>query len=54
MHSRMEKNSTNPDIEIIFPHPIKTLDEGEHVNNQDIVKKLNEAIIMLNRLKSAL
>lgn len=54
MNSHMEKNSTNPDIELVFPNPIKTLNEQEHVNNQDLVKKLNEVIVILNRLKSAL
>jgi hypothetical protein len=41
-------------IEIIYPHPIKPLADGEHQNSQDIVKKLNEVIVMLNRLRSAL
>lgn len=50
----MDNTNSTSNIEIVFPHPIKTLDEQEHVNNQDIVKKLNEVIVMLNRLKSAL
>lgn len=50
----MEKDSTRPDVEIVFPHPIKTLDTQEHHNNEELVKKLNEVIVMLNRIKSAL
>lgn len=49
----MNENITQ-NIEIIYPHPIKTLDEGEHQDNKELAKKLNEVIVMLNRLKSAL
>lgn len=47
------QNSTS-NVEIVFPHPIKIFDEQEHHNSQEIVKKLNEVIVMLNHLKSAL
>lgn len=50
----MENENLTADIDIVFPHPIKTLSEQEHFTNTDLVKKLNEVIVMLNRLKSAL
>lgn len=50
----MENENLTADIDIVFPHPIKTLSEQEHYSNVDLVKKLNEVIVMLNRLKSAL
>lgn len=50
----MENEDVTANIEIVFPHPIKTLDEQEHHNTVELAKKLNEVIVMLNRLKSAL
>ncbi len=50
----MGNQNSTADIEIVFPHPIKTLDTQEHRNNDEVVKKLNEVIVMLNRIKSAL
>lgn len=50
----MDNKNSTVDFEIVFPHPIKTLSEQEHFTNTDLVKKLNEVIVMLNRLKSAL
>ena len=50
----MDNENLTADIKIIFPHPIKTLNEQEHHNTVELAKKLNEVIVMLNRLKSAL
>jgi hypothetical protein len=46
--------SSTANVEIIYPHPIKTLDEQEYHSTVDLTKKLNEVIVMLNRLRSAL
>lgn len=38
------QNSSNQKIEIVYPEPVKELDEQTHYNNQELAKKINELI----------
>lgn len=50
MNSRMDNENKTADFEIIYPQPIKLLDEQEHHNTGDLAKKINEQSVLLNRL----
>lgn len=43
--------STKPEVEITYWEPIQPLREGEHTNNEDLKKKLNEVIKRLNSMQ---
>lgn len=47
----MTKDSTHPEVEIVYQKPIESLKEGEHTNNEDLKKKLNEVIKRLNSMQ---
>lgn len=40
----MTNQSSTADIEIVYPEPVKELDEQTHYNNQELAKKINELI----------
>jgi len=40
----MDNQSSTADIEIVYPEPVKELDEQTHYNNQELAKKINELI----------
>lgn len=41
--------SSTADVEIVYPEPIKELDESEHHNSQELAKKINEIIRKTNK-----
>lgn len=48
----METTSTfHQEVEIVYQKPIEPLKEGEHTNNEDLKKKLNEVIKRLNSMQ---
>ena len=47
----METTSTHPEVEIVYQEPIELLKEGEHTNNEDLKKKINEVIKRLNSIQ---
>ena len=50
----MDNENKTADFEIIYPQPIKLLDEQEHHNTGDLAKKINEQSVLLNRLMNYL
>lgn len=40
----MDNQSSTADVEIVYPEPVKELDEQTHYNNQELAKKINELI----------
>lgn len=37
-------NSTNEEVEIVYPKPIEKLDLSKHHNSTELAKKINEII----------
>lgn len=47
----MEVSSTRPDLEITYEEPLEMLDEGVHMNNQELLREINRLRKEINRLK---
>lgn len=45
-------SSTDPNIELVYGEPeLEMLDEGKHMNNQELVREINRLRKEINQLK---
>lgn len=53
-NNSMDSQSSTANVKIVYPEDIELLELSEHHDSITLTQKINEVIVMLNRLKSSL